>query len=181
VTTLLSNITSTNWPRSAYRHRHRSRCSTRSRHTRSRLTRPSSCLRLNGKHYLGVGSDHTDRELETVDIGRSKRVCPKPICHEVIEISDWTEFDWDACGIRSRVDGRPYQNGSLASLRPPDDLFALLADQDRANVVGNLICFGGTVPLRDNAFSYGTEWDIELELPDGRCLTHSYRATVENP
>ncbi|WP_397517462.1 MULTISPECIES: DUF2848 family protein [unclassified Rhodococcus (in: high G+C Gram-positive bacteria)] len=35
------------------------------------------------------GSDHTDRQLATVDIGDSKRACPKPVGPRVVEIADW--------------------------------------------------------------------------------------------
>ena len=37
------------------------------------------------KYYIGVGSDHTDRELEAVSIHKSKQLCLKPyattFCH----------------------------------------------------------------------------------------------------
>src|SRR5215218_6040179 len=32
-----------------------------------------------GVLYVGVGSDHTDRDLERLSVPRSKQVCPKPI------------------------------------------------------------------------------------------------------
>ena len=31
-----------------------------------------------GKYYIGVGSDHTDRDLEAISIHKSKQVCLKP-------------------------------------------------------------------------------------------------------
>src|SRR4051812_29495319 len=33
----------------------------------------------NGSWYVGVGSDHTARDLERVDIGLSKAACPKVV------------------------------------------------------------------------------------------------------
>lgn len=41
----------------------------------------------NGKIYIGVGSDHTDRELEAVSIHKSKQVCLKPYA------KDFWEYD----------------------------------------------------------------------------------------
>lgn len=133
-------------------------------------------LRHGGRWYLGVGSDHTDRALETVDIGESKRVCAKPIGATVAEIGDWAEFDWDACRARSWVDGKLYQDGTLAALRTPADLLGVIAarlgDDGR-----DLVCFAGTLPLLDGLFTPGERWELELTLPDGRVLTHTYTTT----
>ncbi len=32
-----------------------------------------------GKRYLGIGSDHTDRKVETYNITVSKQMCDKPV------------------------------------------------------------------------------------------------------
>ncbi len=77
-------------------------------------------IRHNGRHYLGVGSDHTDRDLERADIAASKAACPKPVGHEVMALSDdFAALDWDAIEVESDVDGEPYQRGSLAAMRTP--------------------------------------------------------------
>lgn len=133
-------------------------------------------IRLAGRHYLGIGSDHTDRTLETVDIGESKRVCPKPIGVDVVAIENWAAFDWDACHARSWVDGTLYQDGPLAGLRRPENLLAIVADRltDLADDE-DFVCFAGTLPLLDGAFVPGRAWDLELALPDGRTLRHTYR------
>ncbi|VFA96907.1 DUF2848 family protein [Nocardia cyriacigeorgica] len=133
-------------------------------------------LRHQGRYFLGVGSDHTDRTLETVDIGESKRVCAKPIGPQVVEIGDWSAFDWDGCRARSWVDGRLYQDGTLAALRTPGDLLAIVTER-LGDDGSDLICFAGTLPLLDGRFTPGTRWDLELTLPDGRALTHTYTTT----
>ncbi|MDT2004764.1 DUF2848 domain-containing protein [Rhodococcus opacus] len=130
-------------------------------------------LRHRGRHYLGVGSDHTDRRLETVDIGDSKRACPKPVGPKVVEIADWATFDWDACRARSWVDGVLYQDGTLAALRTPHNLLQIFADR-LGDTGEDLLCFAGTLPLLDGKFTPGHRWDLELTLPDGRTLTHTY-------
>ncbi|MDA3623870.1 DUF2848 family protein [Saccharopolyspora sp. WRP15-2] len=136
-------------------------------------------VRHSGKYFLGIGSDHTDREMETIDIGDSKRACPKPIGPVVVEVPDWESFDWDGCRARSWVDGEPYQDGTLANLRTPLDLLRIF-DERAGDDGGDLICFAGTLPLLTGAFTPGTRWDLELVLPDGRKLTHTYRTTEGN-
>ena len=133
-------------------------------------------IRHHGRSYLGIGSDHTDRTIETVDIGESKWVCPKPIGTQVVAVDDWSAFDWDACRARSWVDGTLYQDGPLAGLRRPDNLLAIVADRltDLADDE-DFVCFAGTLPLLDGTFVPGAAWDLELTLPDGRTLHHTYR------
>lgn len=130
-------------------------------------------LRFGGRHFVGIGSDHTDRNLETVDIGDSKRACSKPIGATVVEIPSWEELDWDSCRARSWVDGELYQDGQLSGLRTPHQLLDILSDRIGDNGE-DLICFAGTLPLLNGTFVHGTRWDLELTLPDGIVLTHTY-------
>ena len=132
-------------------------------------------VRSKGAWYLGVGSDHTDRDLETKDIGESKRACPKPVAPQLVPVPDWTAFDWDAVGMSSRVDGAAYQDGRLEGLRLPDELLRLLR-QRAADEGRDLVCFAGTLPLLTGEFVAGTVWQLHLTLPDGRTISHTYEA-----
>lgn len=135
-------------------------------------------VRFEGRNYLGIGSDHTDRTLETVDIGQSKQVCPKPMGYDIIEIGNWTTFDWDLCTARSWVDGHLYQSGSLSGLRRPDRILSILADRDdQFDDRTDFVCFAGTIPLIDGKFVAGDRWELELTLPDGQSLRHAYTTT----
>ena len=53
--------------------------------------------------FVTVGSDHTDRALEAVDIVASKAVCPKPV-----GTSGWSASEvgdrWEDLSLRSRID-----------------------------------------------------------------------------
>lgn len=135
-------------------------------------------IRHAGRFYLGVGSDHTDRTLETVDIGESKAVCPKPIGETVVPIENWAEFDWDHCLVRSTVDGVVYQDGTLAGLRRPDDLWAIVAERLGLTDDENVVCFAGTLPLIDGAFVPGRDWELQITVPGGELLTHTYSITT---
>lgn len=130
-------------------------------------------VRAAGRVYLGVGSDHTDRELETEDILRSKLACPKPTAPQLVEIDPAT-FAWDACRITCTVDGREIQTGGLDGLRPPANIFALLDERGVVDPSADVVVFGGTVPLIGGEFVYGRRWTITLTLPDGRVLEHTY-------
>lgn len=133
-------------------------------------------IRHNGRFYLGIGSDHTDRDLETKDIGASKRACPKPVAAQVVALDGLGSLCLDGCTARSWADGRPYQEGTLDGIRTPADIVELLlertdiGDQD-------FLCLGGTLPLLDGKFIDGTEWRLELAFPDGTTLEHTYKMT----
>lgn len=131
-------------------------------------------IRHNGKFYLGIGSDHTDRDIEAQDIGDSKRACPKPVATEVIEVESLEDLDLDQCTARSWVDGELYQEGSLAGLRKPADVVEkLLARTDIGDA--DFMCLGGTLPLLKGNFVDGTSWKVELSFPDGTRIEHNYK------
>lgn len=44
--------------------------------------------------FVGVGSDHTDRKIETVSISAAKQMCPKPIGPTLWTFND-VESHWD--------------------------------------------------------------------------------------
>lgn len=135
-------------------------------------------IRSSGRVYLGVGSDHTDRQLETEDVHRSKLACPKPVGVDFAEI-DPSTFHWDACEISCSVDGRNCQSGTLASLRTPDSLLELLETRGVIAAGDDAVLFGGTVPLVGGEFVYGRSWTVSLTLPDGRVLEHTYEMTED--
>lgn len=84
-------------------------------------------LRAGGRLWVGVGSDHTDREVEAYDVAVSKQMCEKPIgarfwAHE--EVAD----HWDQLELRSWIleDGAEvlYQDGTLSAMLPAADLIS---------------------------------------------------------
>lgn len=135
-------------------------------------------VRHGGEYFVGVGSDHTDRDAERHDIGASKAACPKPLSPRVVPLATCTAGGrWDGILIESWVDGRPYQSARLAGLRAPDDLLRRLELALALAPDSDLVLFMGTPPLLDGEFRFGTEWLVRLGLPDGTDLKHSY--TVE--
>ncbi len=131
-------------------------------------------VRAGGVWYLAVGSDHTDRELEAVDVRDSKAACPKPVSGSAIRLDAnpaafGLDQAWDTIGVASWIDGDPYQGGTLSALRVPSDLVARATAEAP---VGDLVVFCGTVPLLDGSFRYGEtfagsmsggDWTLTLE------------------
>jgi hypothetical protein len=130
-------------------------------------------VRHRGRFYLGIGSDHTDRDLERTDIGDSKRACPKPIGARVIAVDDLEALSLDDSTATSWVDGSLYQRGSLAGIRTPANVVELLLE--RTDVAhDDFVCLGGTLPLHDGGFVDGDTWRLDLQLADGTHLEHTY-------
>lgn len=132
-------------------------------------------LFTDGGLFLTVGSDHTDRDLERVDIGASKAACPKPISPRVIEWSRAAR-SWDAGLLRSWAGGAAYQAGELASVTPPDVLV-----EDLSSVLGppgdGLVLFLGTVPLLRGTFAFERGYRIQLALSDREVIEHDYHVS----
>ncbi|WP_265519186.1 DUF2848 domain-containing protein [Nitratireductor luteus] len=79
--------------------------------------------------YLGLGSDHTDRKLETHSVALSKQLCAKPVA-PTLWVFDEVEGHLDEIMIRSFVRESEeeawtaYQEGTLGSIRPLAELIA---------------------------------------------------------
>jgi hypothetical protein len=130
-------------------------------------------LRHGGRTWVGVGSDHTDRDLETYSVAASKQLCEKPIAAELWPYEE-VAAHWDSLVIRSwiRTDCTDvlYQEGTLDGLLPPDQL---LAQADPPLRDGALL-FCGTIPAR-GGIRPAAEFRYELEDPVlGRTLGGGY-------
>lgn len=127
--------------------------------------------------WIGLGSDHTDRKLETVGVTLSKQVCAKPVGPELWRYEDVADH-WDTLILRSRIEvggsERLYQEGTLADLRTPRDLLQRFEAAGGAAASG-MVMFGGTLPVI-GGLTPSDAMHLELEDPIlGRRLTHSYR------
>lgn len=130
-------------------------------------------VRHAGRYYLGLGSDHTDRDLERRSIAAAKAACPKPLGPDVIALPAGLDaLDWDAITVQCHVDGTAYQRGTLAALRTPADLIARLTGE-LGDIATDLVLYAGTLPLLDGHFVAGTSWQLTLTAADDS-LTHSY-------
>lgn len=109
-------------------------------------------IHSDGQLWLGLASDHTDRQLETYTVAASKQACVKPVAAEL-----WTfnsvEAHLDDLILRCSIeeDGRwvSYQEGTLASILPLQTLIdAAPLNEDTAMLCGTLGAIGGVRPAR---------------------------------
>ncbi|WP_234497905.1 DUF2848 domain-containing protein [Vibrio maritimus] len=127
--------------------------------------------------YVGVGSDHTDRKAEKLEVLLSKQCCPKPISREVWRYSD-VKPHWNRLILQSHIllDNTKvlYQEGSIASLMSPTELLANY-EQFFSTGTDNLALFMGTVPMKAG-IDYASFFSVSLVDPVlKRRLTHQYR------
>jgi 2-keto-4-pentenoate hydratase/2-oxohepta-3-ene-1,7-dioic acid hydratase in catechol pathway len=116
--------------------------------------------------YVGVGSDHTDRELERDSVPLSKAVCPNVVSDRVWRLDDCRDH-WDEIELRSwtSVDGerRRYQEDTLASIKPPEALVAE-ADERMTVPVSGTVLFSGSVATLEGIL-HGDRFEAELHDP----------------
>jgi hypothetical protein len=115
-------------------------------------------LRENGRLWVGVGSDHTDREVEIYDVAVSKQMCDKPIAAELWPYEEVVGH-WDRLSLRSWIDDDVvYQQGTLDGLMQPDELCSVSrpAMGDRTIMFcGTFAAIGGVRPA--SGFRYELE------------------------
>ena len=80
-----------------------------------------------GRIFVGVGSDHTDRKVESDSVTVSKQMCDKPIAPVLWELEE-VAAHWDRMILRSFawIDGARvlYQEGTLDGMLPVKELIA---------------------------------------------------------
>lgn len=136
-------------------------------------------LLVNGNDiWVAIGSDHTDRELEKVNITASKQVCPKPVSAEVWRYADVRER-WDSLVLRSWVGEsrreQLYQEGRMSAILPPADLLAILRGR-LGKLVDSAVIFTGTIPLLGGRFMIRPYFEAELfDESSGQSLRCAYR------
>lgn len=131
-----------------------------------------------GKFYIGIGSDHTDREMEAVSIHKSKQVCLKPCS---VEFWDYEEVKDHLPQLRlistQVVDGKKidYQNGVAGDLLPFD---VIIEKVQKEVPLEDCLIYTGTVPLL-NGFRFGEQFSARLVDDQlGRELTLTYKIHV---
>jgi hypothetical protein len=111
-------------------------------------------IRDAGQMWVGVGSDHTDRKVETYNVTTSKQMCDKPIAPELWWFDDLRDH-WDSLILRSWIaeggEQRLYQEGTVATLLVPETIIAGFAPNGEmadgtAMYCGTLAVHGGVRP-----------------------------------
>ena len=125
---------------------------------------------------LGVGSDHTDREVETYSVPVSKQMCAKPVSPQVWRYDDVVDH-FDDLILRAWAtengEKKLYQEGGVTAMRPPEELIGLYMPGETqlpagmAMYCGPLAAIGGIRPAE--------RFDVEIEDPVlGRKISYGY-------
>ncbi len=128
-----------------------------------------------GRIFVGLGSDHTDRKVETYSVTVSKQMCDKPIAPVLWELEEVIDH-WDRMILRAYawIKGKRelYQEGTLDAMLPVSELIARGFDGGKfpdgsAMFGGTFAAIGGIRPA--DRFEY------ELEDPVlKRTIRHGY-------
>lgn len=128
-----------------------------------------------GRIYVTVGSDHTDRWLETISIDRAKQTCPKVIAKEAW-VYDEVQNHWDEVKMRAYATKSNkrllYQEDTLEALLSVNDLIKTFKIEE------DTVIFSGTIPSSVELL-YADEFEIELYDPKlNRAIRHKYKVKV---
>ncbi|HSL20001.1 MAG TPA: DUF2848 domain-containing protein [Vicinamibacterales bacterium] len=130
--------------------------------------------------WVTVGSDQTDRDVETKSIPASKQMCGKFIaasCWPYREVADhWDELVL-RCWTSENGTRSLYQEGALGGLLSPRELLCALPDVTWPPRLG-VVLFSGTIATR-SGLVFGEAYDLELDDPVlNRKIAASYRVNV---
>ena len=117
--------------------------------------------------YVTVGSDHTDRELERINILKSKQVSPAVLSDNLWNYKEIKD-NWDQIQIRSWVlrEGKRtlYQDSTLGTILPPEELIRSVQQRVKGSLEGIAI-FSGTPPLLTEKIVFTDRFEGELLDP----------------
>jgi Protein of unknown function (DUF2848) len=128
-----------------------------------------------GRIFVGLGSDHTDRKVESYGVTVSKQMCDKPIASVLWELEEVIDH-WDSMVLRSHawIEGKRelYQEGTLDAMLPVAELIARgFAD---GKLPDGCAMFGGTFAAK-GGIRPASRFEFELEDPVlKRSIRHAY-------
>jgi hypothetical protein len=128
-----------------------------------------------GRIFVGVGSDHTDRKVESYGVTVSKQMCDKPIAPMLWEFEDVIGH-WDQMILRSHavIGGERvlYQEGTLVAMLTVKDLIA--RGFGDTGLPDGCAMFGGTFAAK-GGIRPASRFEFELEDPVlKRTIRHGY-------
>ena len=128
-----------------------------------------------GRIFVGLGSDHTDRKVETYSVTVSKQMCDKPIAPVLWELEEVIDH-WDRMILRAYawIKGKRelYQEGTLDAMLPVSELIA--RGFDGGKFPDGCAMFGGTFAAI-GGIRPADRFEYELEDPVlKRTIRHGY-------
>lgn len=133
-------------------------------------------IRANGGLWIGAGSDHTDRKVESYGITVSKQMYDKPMAAQLWSYAEVADH-WDQLTLRAWADGELYQESAVGAMLTPAELIAGYTGGEGALPEGTVI-FSGTIATK-GGLRPAQQFRFELEDPVlGRALRHEYSVRV---
>jgi Protein of unknown function (DUF2848) len=128
-----------------------------------------------GRTFVGLGSDHTDRKVESYSVTVSKQMCDKPVASTLWELEDVIGH-WDKLILRSWawINGKRelYQEGTLDAMLPVQELLA--RGFEGGKLPDGCAMFGGTFAAK-GGIRPADRFEYELEDPVlKRVIGHAY-------
>jgi hypothetical protein len=128
-----------------------------------------------GRVFVGLGSDHTDRKVETYSITVSKQMCDKVMAPVLWELED-VAGHWDQLILRSFawIGGARvlYQEGTLDNMLSVAEL--VRRGFEDGKLPDGCAMFGGTFAAK-GGIRPASRFEYELEDPVlKRCIRHAY-------
>jgi hypothetical protein len=128
-----------------------------------------------GRTFVGLGSDHTDRKVETYSVTVSKQMCDKPLAPVLWELEEVIGH-WDRMILRSYAwnGGKRelYQEGTLDAMLPVNEL--LKRGFEGGKLPDGCAMFGGTFAAK-GGIRPADRFEYELEDPVlKRSIRHAY-------
>src|SRR3954451_1196195 len=128
-----------------------------------------------GRTFVGVGSDHTDRKVESYSVTVSKQMCDKPMASGLWELEE-VAGHWDRMILRAFawIGGARvlYQEGTLDAMLPVADL--VRGCFGAAGLPDGCAMFGGTFAAK-GGIRPASRFEFELEDPVlKRRIGHGY-------
>ena len=132
-----------------------------------------------GTLYVTVASDHTDRELEAVSVGKAKQICDKVVGDIFWKVDDVADH-WDKIEIHSHVlhdqEWVTYQSGTLGQILHYSELLKIIAEDRPAGEKPSLL--SGTIPIRGGETLFTSACKISMKDPVlNREIVKSYQIT----
>ena len=128
-----------------------------------------------GRTFVGLGSDHTDRKVESYSVTVSKQMCDKPMASTLWELEHIIDH-WDRMILRSHAvtNGKRelYQEGTLEAILPVGDL--IRRGFEGGSLPDGCVMFGGTFAAK-GGIRPAERFECELEDPVlKRTIRHAY-------
>ena len=128
-----------------------------------------------GRTFVGLGSDHTDRKVESYSVTVSKQMCDKPMASVLWELEDVIGH-WDRMVLRSFAvtagKRELYQEGTLDAMLSVEELIKRGFEGGR--LPDGCVMFGGTFAAK-GGIRPADRFEYELEDPVlKRSIRHAY-------